>query len=62
MLKDKNWCTDEWTPIIKERQLIDFLAKCEPTPSSDTQPPTNRIVKSAQIQHLEELWKVRNVC
>ena len=61
VLKHKDWCSDEWTPIVKERQLLDFLAKRELSAAPGAQLPATRRVKAAQIQRLEELWKVITV-
>jgi regulator of nonsense transcripts 1 len=60
ILKDKDWCSEEWTPIIKERQLLDCLARREPPAVSPpgTHTPSTRRAKASQIQQVEELWKV----
>ena len=52
-LKDLGWNMDTWTPLIKDRQIVDWMVKIP----EDKEELRARQITTAQITQLEELWK-----
>ena len=54
-LKDINWDSSQWQPLIQDRCFLSWLVKI---PSEQEQLRARQIT-AQQINKLEELWKVR---
>lgn len=57
-LKDINWDSSQWQPLIQDRCFLSWLVKI---PSEQEQLRARQIT-AQQINKLEELWKVRSTC
>lgn len=55
-LKDINWDSSQWQPLIQDRCFLSWLVKI---PSEQEQLRARQIT-AQQINKLEELWKVRS--
>lgn len=56
-LKDINWDSSQWQPLIQDRCFLSWLVKI---PSEQEQLRARQIT-AQQINKLEELWKVRGL-
>lgn len=56
-LKDINWDSSQWQPLIQDRCFLSWLVKI---PSEQEQLRARQIA-AQQINKLEELWKVTHV-
>ncbi|KAI7697560.1 hypothetical protein SSS_03029 [Sarcoptes scabiei] len=52
-LKDMNWDSDQWKPLISDRMFLSWLIKVP----SDEEQLRARQITAQQINKLEELWK-----
>jgi len=51
-IEDGNWDTDNWTPLLENKMLINWLVK----PPEETEQRRARQISVQQINNLEEMW------
>jgi Cdc6-like AAA superfamily ATPase len=55
MLKDKDWCYEEWTPIVQEKQLMDPITLIQGPPGTG-----KTVVLSFIVYHLARIQQWRH--